>query len=233
MEIPGYNFSYKSKPEKPVVREAEPEVQPPTRPIERDTEPEVQPASGPVVRDTEPEEPDYPEPQATERDVQLALPDQIKAAKLNPVEVPTIIQNETGAEHKTREPVKKTQVLAVLGGGTFQSGQVVVSDSLISSVNEVVQSISAAPDYHVVIEGHTDNEPIQAVPGKPYKDNMDLSFLRARAIARILIEKGIPRERISVAGYGDTRPVASNDSEAGKAKNRRVEVKLVPVGRVF
>jgi outer membrane protein OmpA-like peptidoglycan-associated protein len=57
---------------------------------------------------------------------------------------------------------------------------------------------------------------------------MDLSFLRAKAIANILVFHGLSPDRISVIGYGDTHPIDSNDTEEGRAKNRRVEVKLVP-----
>ncbi|UCH79808.1 MAG: OmpA family protein [Nitrospiraceae bacterium] len=123
---------------------------------------------------------------------------------------------------------RKEKVIAVFGGGTFRSGQVVVNDSFIGSVNELVKSIASAPDDHVVIEGHTDNQPIKASGGLQYQENMDLSFIRAKAIARILVENGISDERISVIGYGDSRPIALNDTPEGREKNRRVEVKLIP-----
>ncbi len=56
---------------------------------------------------------------------------------------------------------------------------------------------------------------------------MDLSVRRAKAIADLLIDRGIPRERITVVGYGDTRPIDTNNTEEGRSKNRRVEVKLM------
>ncbi len=62
---------------------------------------------------------------------------------------------------------------------------------------------------------------------------MDLSFLRAKAVAGILVKYGISPERISVTGYGDTRPIASNETDEGRAKNRRVEVKLIPEDKEF
>jgi outer membrane protein OmpA-like peptidoglycan-associated protein len=55
-----------------------------------------------------------------------------------------------------------------------------------------------------------------------------LSLRREKTIANILVSHGIPLERISVMGYGDTRPISTNNTEAGRAKNRRVEVKLMP-----
>lgn len=128
---------------------------------------------------------------------------------------------------------KKARVLAVLGGGAFSSGQVVIDINLMNAVKELVPAIQASPDYRVIIEGHTDNIPIKSSAGKQYSDNMELSFLRAKAVALILEKYGISLGRISVIGYGDTRSVASNDTDEGRAKNRRVEVKLIPGDKEF
>jgi flagellar motor protein MotB len=122
----------------------------------------------------------------------------------------------------------RTWTLAVFGGGTFRSGQDVINDISFSTIENLVSEISANPDSRVIIEGHTDNIPIKSSAGRRYRDNMDLSYLRAKAIANILTFHGISSDRISVIGYGDTRPVDTNDTAEGRAKNRRVEVKLVP-----
>jgi flagellar motor protein MotB len=122
----------------------------------------------------------------------------------------------------------RTRTLAVFGGGTFRSGQDVINDISFSTIENLVSEISANQDSRVIIEGHTDNIPIKSSAGRRYRDNMDLSYLRAKAIANILTFHGISSDRISVIGYGDTRPVDTNDTAAGRAKNRRVEVKLVP-----
>jgi flagellar motor protein MotB len=139
------------------------------------------------------------------------------------------IQEQTG----TNGAEKKSRVLAVLGAGTFRSGQVVIEKGLTDDVKGLVPEIMASPDYRVMIEGHTDNMPIRSSSEKRYKDNMELSFLRAKAVADILMKNGISLERISVIGYGDTRPVASNETYEGRVKNRRVEVKLLPADREF
>lgn len=75
----------------------------------------------------------------------------------------------------------------------------------------------------ISVEGHTDSVPT----GKSGINNIDLSIRRARVIANHLIERGINRDRISVIGHGDTHPIDRNDTEEGRAKNRRVEVKLM------
>jgi len=203
LEIPDYDFSYKTRPEKPFEQV------------------------------TEPEEQFKPEPPVKEQDASQIQVEKLKATISELEEKLADSQQETVAQVDNKEPEKIEQVLAVLGGGTFRTGQVIVSNSLMDSINELVKVISATPDHRVIIEGHTDNIPIKAVPGNQYQDNMDLSFLRAKAIARILIANGISRDRISVVGYGDTRPMASNDTNEGRAKNRRVEVKLIPGEREF
>ncbi len=120
----------------------------------------------------------------------------------------------------------KPRTLGVFGGGTFKSGRDVISDIDFSTIENMVKEISAYPSSRIIIEGHTDSIPTKTTTGMQYRDNMGLSLLRARAIANILVRHGISLDRMSIVGYGDTRPVSSNKTEEGRAKNRRVEVKL-------
>jgi flagellar motor protein MotB len=140
---------------------------------------------------------------------------------------------ETPKKAEAEETENKARVLAVLGGGMFGAGQDVINENLIASVKGLVRDIEASADNRVIIQGHTDNLPIKSNTGKRYIDNMELSVLRARAVSQILIENGVSSERISVAGYGDTQPIATNDTDEGRAKNRRVEVKLIPENKEF
>lgn len=125
---------------------------------------------------------------------------------------------------KTTNPDTQSHTVTVFGGKTFRSGQDVIQDVAYSAIENLVQEISTYPNSRILIEGHTDNIPT----GKSGSDNMDLSLRRAKAIANILVLHGIPKDRISVTGYGDTQPITSNNTEEGRAKNRRVEVKLLP-----
>ena len=140
-------------------------------------------------------------------------------------------EEQAQANARTDETKKETRVLTVLGSGTFGPAQVDIDDTsetLKDIVRELVRDISTSPDHRVVIEGHTDNMPIKSSSAAWYRDNMDLSFLRAKAVADLLVNNGVSPERVSVIGYGDTRPIASNKTVEGRAKNRRVEVKLIP-----
>ncbi|GHD61868.1 hypothetical protein GCM10017083_49830 [Thalassobaculum fulvum] len=75
----------------------------------------------------------------------------------------------------------------------------------------------------VVVEGHTDSRPIRS---GLYPSNWELSAARAAAVVRALIDERIPPDRLRAVGYADTRPKAGNDTEAGRAENRRVALVL-------
>jgi chemotaxis protein MotB len=76
-------------------------------------------------------------------------------------------------------------------------------------------------DYPVSVEGHTDNVPIHTAQ---FPSNWELSSFRATNVARYFIQRGVATERLRAIGYADTRPIADNDSEAGRARNRRVSL---------
>ena len=75
--------------------------------------------------------------------------------------------------------------------------------------------------HTITVEGHTDNVPIST---PQFPSNWELSAARASTVVRHLIARGIPADRLSAVGYADTRPLAANDTEAGRAKNRRVSI---------
>jgi chemotaxis protein MotB len=78
----------------------------------------------------------------------------------------------------------------------------------------------------VRVEGHTDDRPI--VSGR-YKSNWELSSARAIGVMTALMGAGIPPERVSLAGYGEYRPIAPNTSEDGRKQNRRVDLVVTPL----
>lgn len=73
------------------------------------------------------------------------------------------------------------------------------------------------------VVGHTDTDPIRKTKDK-WQDNWELSAQRALTVARYLIKRGIPEDKIRAVGCGESRPIASNATATGKAKNRRVEI---------
>ena len=82
-------------------------------------------------------------------------------------------------------------------------------------------------DINVMVEGHTDNVRISRT-SQYMKDNWDLSVMRATSIIRILVDKGVPPQRITASGKGEFSPVAENNSAESRKKNRRTEIILTP-----
>jgi len=84
-------------------------------------------------------------------------------------------------------------------------------------LDHAVKVLRDNPDLHVTVEGHTDS-----VGSAAY--NQKLSERRAQAVKRYLVRQGIESNRISAEGYGKSRPIASNDTDEGRAQNRRAEI---------
>jgi chemotaxis protein MotB len=107
----------------------------------------------------------------------------------------------------------------------FDSGHVEIKPSGRTALEQVASVLGQLPERRFQVAGHTDNVPIR-VSG--YASNWQLSTARALEVLRFLTEHGMAPERLSAAGYGEYDPIASNDSPAGKAKNRRIEITLMP-----
>ncbi|WP_300435177.1 OmpA family protein [Christiangramia sp.] len=109
----------------------------------------------------------------------------------------------------------------------FDSGSWAVNSEGRKAVQQLGTVLAQNPDIAVLIEGHTDNVPYGG--SGQLKDNWDLSTKRATAIVQILRDNAnIDPQSLTAAGRGEYAPVASNDTETGKAKNRRIEVILTP-----
>lgn len=106
-----------------------------------------------------------------------------------------------------------------LEGIQFETGKDVIQPTSFEILDKVSKVMVSNPVYLLNIEGHTDNEGDDA-------ENLSLSQKRADAVKKYLEKKGITAVRISTKGFGETVPVADNTTEAGKAKNRRVEFKV-------
>jgi chemotaxis protein MotB len=112
----------------------------------------------------------------------------------------------------------------------FDSGKETLKSSGQQALRQIapkLQEILTDRRVMLRIDGHTDNTPIR-VSG--WKDNMELSQERARAVWVFLTQNGIRPQTMAAAGFGEYHPVASNATEEGRAKNRRVELSLVGTG---
>jgi len=108
----------------------------------------------------------------------------------------------------------------------YDSGEATIKPEGYHLLDQLVAQIKAAsPEEMIRVEGHADNMEIGPSLSSIYPTNWDLSKARAVGVVRYLIDKGrIDAARISSIGYGDTKPLMSNDTEAGREKNRRVDI---------
>lgn len=106
----------------------------------------------------------------------------------------------------------------------FTSGAADVRPEADSVLGRIAEKLKTMPG-RVYIEGHTDNVPIS---GGRFGSNWELSAARASGVLHAFVAKGLDPYRFTISGYGEYRPVASNESPEGRAKNRRVELVLMP-----
>ena len=107
-------------------------------------------------------------------------------------------------------------------GVTFDVGSATLQPAFRATLDKVAQSMIDYPQSLIDVYGHTDSTGSDAF-------NQRLSEQRATTVMNYLISRGVPASRLRSQGFGETMPVASNDTVDGRAKNRRVEIKIVPV----
>lgn len=109
-----------------------------------------------------------------------------------------------------------SEILFESGAAQFAAAGQPVLDKLIPLLN-------ADPGLRLVVEGHTDSQPIQT---ERFPSNWELSTGRAAAVARYLIEHGVAPQRVQASGFADTRPLGSRDNPVDRVHNRRVELTM-------
>lgn len=145
-------------------------------------------------------------------------------------------QRRIELEQALAEPLQNGRV-------TLEDGRIAIRGSVLFAVNsdqlqaqgrELLSSLVAPLTVFLVereqmlmISGFTDDRPVRG-NNLSFTDNWELSAQRALTVTRVLIEEGMPPSRVFAAAFGDQSPVASNESELGRAKNRRVEMAPVP-----
>jgi outer membrane protein OmpA-like peptidoglycan-associated protein len=133
------------------------------------------------------------------------------------------IPDSYAAEFYTLDvPLTKVKVgkKVVLNNILFELGKAVLTPGSYAELEKLLNALQDSPQMKIEISGHTDNT------GSPII-NAKLSTDRARAVVDFLVQKGIDRARLSYQGYGSDQPIAENTTAAGRAKNRRVEFKIV------
>jgi outer membrane protein OmpA-like peptidoglycan-associated protein len=107
------------------------------------------------------------------------------------------------------------------GGITFDTGKANIKPNFNPVLSDIAGVMSKYPETKIEVQGHTDNVGSNA-------DNLQLSQLRAQSVSSALSAQGVDSSRIKSVGYGESMPVATNDTAAGRETNRRVEIKIIP-----
>jgi chemotaxis protein MotB len=108
----------------------------------------------------------------------------------------------------------------------FPSGSAELNENGKATLSEVSRLLSRhAAQHDFQVEGHTDNQPISTAQ---FPDNNFLGAARAINVMEYMLGQGFPKKRLSAATWGDAMPVSGNDSESGRAQNRRIELVLMP-----
>lgn len=116
-------------------------------------------------------------------------------------------------------------VLKISDNALFPSGTATVKQEAKKLAASIANLLEQYPGYEVVVSGHTDNRPISTAE---FESNWDLSTKRALNFMKILLQnKNVEPSRFSAIGYGEFRPVQSNDTDEGRSANRRVEVSII------
>jgi chemotaxis protein MotB len=110
----------------------------------------------------------------------------------------------------------------------FASGSAELSGGGQKVLRKVARGFSGAT-YLIEVQGHTDNVPTSARLAKRFKTNWELAGARATEVVRVLAEAGVDPTRLRATSYGPFQPIATNDSREGRAKNRRIEIRLTPL----
>jgi outer membrane protein OmpA-like peptidoglycan-associated protein len=113
----------------------------------------------------------------------------------------------------------KAAILAAFENLLFESGKDVIQTSSHESLKELAAVLVKNAGANLRLEGHTDNVGDDDA-------NLDLSDRRTKAVKLFLVNQGVKRSRISATGFGETRPVTTNDTADGRKQNRRVEMKI-------
>jgi chemotaxis protein MotB len=126
---------------------------------------------------------------------------------------------------------RNRMVISLPGDVLFESGKDTLKkegQEILLKVAQIVKNDPSLLGREYQVAGHTDNKPLQ---GGPFRDNWGLSLMRAREVLLFLVgDKGgqLPLAKWSASGFGDTDPVASNDTDEGRQKNRRCDLIVVP-----
>ncbi len=122
-------------------------------------------------------------------------------------------------------------VISIENSILFKPGKAELESQAKATLAKVATLIKAKyPNHDVRVEGHTDDQKITRTKNE-WDDNWDLAGGRARIVLHALLDRGLPAKHMGFAGYAEQKPLAPNSNETNRAKNRRVEIVVIPAGK--
>ncbi|TAN61016.1 hypothetical protein EPN16_04080 [bacterium] len=136
------------------------------------------------------------------------------------------LKQEIADKQVRLEMAERGLVITFVADILFDSGKDKIKPEAFPTLDKVTSVLSEnLSDFTIGVEGHTDNQPIKY---SGWKSNWELSSHRALSVLYYLAEKGVSESRLSAIGYGEFKPVASNEDKEGMRLNRRVEIVVLP-----
>lgn len=159
--------------------------------------------------------------------------EQIEQLELENIQkkVNTYIQDKDLTDKLSSSLTDEGLLLTIRDNVLFSSGSADVRTEDLKTANEISELLVMNPPRNIIISGHTDNVPIS---NPKYESNWELSVMRAINFMKVILNNNnkLDPSLFSAKGFGEFQPVASNDNNEGRAKNRRVEILILPITSV-
>ena len=153
---------------------------------------------------------------------------QLKADEANQLRhAKELLEQRLGSSEASVGYDERGLVTRMLDSVLFDSGKADLRSSAHRVLDKVAKVLQELPEQPIGVEGHTDNVPIKH---SGWADNKALSVARASAVVQYLQQQGVSPSHLPAIGYGEVRPIASNNTAVGRQKNRRVEIVILPQG---
>ena len=147
-----------------------------------------------------------------------------KKAQVAEDELKVALKQEIGQGLVDVEREEDKVIITVGSGGAFASGSADLTPEAIEIMNRIAE-VNAEGNSDIKVSGHTDDVPL--IFGSNYRDNWDLAAARSASVVQAFASNGvISEERLEAISYGESRPVESNETPDGRAKNRRIEIEI-------
>ena len=147
-----------------------------------------------------------------------------KKAQVAEDELKVALKQEIGQGLVDVEREEDKVIITVGSGGAFASGSANLTPEAIEIMNRIAE-VNAEGNSDIKVSGHTDDVPL--IFGSNYRDNWDLAAARSASVVQAFASNGvISEERLEAISYGESRPVESNETPDGRAKNRRIEIEI-------